>query len=460
MKKLTSVIILIIALLAVCSCAQKEQEEFLLEFDTLQSSEVTDLNGYECPIVQDYDIDHPFQYPVGTLMGDMYLQRLKDISNEYNCDITVQTIQGNETARIASNLYVGEIACSHSPHNPAKDGLYYPLDVLKDYLDYTNAEKFGSPGILEQGMFDGIPYTVSPVSWPGKQKLYAYNIFAVNEDTVSKYGLTDPREYVERGEWTWETFEKALPDYQVVDGEYTSTAMNLTWTILDFVMMNGVDYISVSDDGNVAPSLDSQNVIDAFDWCSKLLANHADIISYLGHYDMVAGFINGNITLAQTSFSHMINEMIYDVDNYGAIPFPCGPNGTYGEWVNAYSGADSMAIWVNAKKPEAAAVIIDRIFEPFEGYETPDELQNYASTIFYDRRDVELFTTFMKYSRWNYYTLGIWDYFSSATDWAKRGKTGAEIVDRFADAVNERVKQYVKPNAETILQLYEEEKKD
>lgn len=460
MKKSVSIIIVLLFLFAICSCTQGEKEEFLLDFDSVSNTDTVDLGGYDCTIVQDYDLDHPFQYPVGTLMGDLYLKRLKDISDEYNCKISIQTILGNETARIASNLYVGEIACSHSPHNPAKDGLYYPLDALRDYLDYTNAEKFGSPGILEQGMFNGIPYTVSPVSWPGKQKLYAYNIFAVNEDTVSKYNLTDPREYVEKGEWTWDTFEKVLPDYHVVDGEYTSTAMNLTWSILDFTMMNGVQFFAVQNDGKMVPALDSQNVIDAFDWCSNLLRNHADIITYLGHYDMVAAFINGNITLAQTSFSHMINEMIYDVDNYGVVPFPCGPNGTYGEWVNAYSGADSMAIWVNAHEPEAAAMVIDRIFEPFEGYETLDDLQAYASTIFYDKRDVELFTTFMKYSRWNYYTLGIWDYFQNATSAAKTGKTGAEIVERTSGSANEKVRQYVIPNAETIMELIEEEKSD
>ena len=40
--------------------------------------------------------------------------------------------------------------------------------------------------------------------------------------------------------------------------------------------------------------------------------------------------------------------------------------------------------------------VIDRMFEPFEGYETIEDIQEYASGIFYDKRDIELFTTYLK----------------------------------------------------------------
>ena len=457
MKRIIIAAILIVFLFILGSCGQTMQEEFLIDFNDGATKGEIDFNGYDCKIIQDYDLDHPFQYPVGTLMADMYLKRLKDISDEFNCKVYIEMINGTETARIASNLYVGEIACTHDPSNRAKDGMYYRLDVLKDHLDYTNADKFGSPGLLEQGMFNGVPYAVSPVAWPGKQMAYVYNILAINENTVTKYVMTDPRDYFENGEWTWDTFDRVLPEYQVYDGEFKSTALNLTWTIMDFAMMNGIDFVSVDVNGELIPNLTAPEVIETFDWCSKLMSNHFDCISYLGHYEMVDAFISGELTLAQTSFSHMINEMIYDVDNYGVVPFPCGPNGTYGKWINAYSGFDSMSIWVSAKEPEAAATVIDRMFEPFEGYETLEDIQRYAYNIFYDKSDVELFTTYLKYSRWNYYTLGIWDYFVTATNQARNGKTGAEIVDKFGERANELVERYVIPNTRLVMQLQEEE---
>ena len=451
-------------ILGICSCTQHEEEEFLLDINGLNGDSTgIDLDGYECVIIQNYDLDHPFQYPIGTLMSDMYLQRLADISEEYNCNVTIQqalsTDVEGEMVRIFADVYVGEIACTHRQSVPAAGGCFYPLDVLKEYIDYTNADKFGSLGRLEVGIFNGVPYTVSPVAWPGKQASYAYSIFAVNEGTISRYGKTDPREYVENGEWTWETFENVLPDYHIVDGEYTSTAMNLTWSIVDFAMMNGANYVSVNSDGTVVPALDSPAIVETFDWCSNLFTKHKDCISYLGHYEMVEAFIRGEITLAQTSFTHMINEMIYDVDNYGVVPMPCGPRGTYGEWASAYADFDSMAIWVNAKEPEAAAMVINRMFDPFEGYETLEDIQEYASGIFYDQRDIEFFTTYLKHTRWNYYTRGLNDYFSNAGSQTKSGKSGTEIVEKYASAANEIVEKYVIPNYEFIQQYESATKK-
>lgn len=458
MRKIISFVVLFLLVFSFCSCSQQTEEEFLLDFSAPNGEySGVDLDGYECTILQEYDLERPFQYPVGTLMADMYLQRLKDISTELNCNVTLHKTNGTETARIIAGLYVGEISCTHSPHGNAASGMYYPLDILIDFLDYTNADKFGTPGLLEQGMYMGVPYTVSPVSWPGKQMAYSYNIFAVNEDIISRYGKTDPREYVENGEWTWETFENVLPDYQIEDGEFTATAMNLTWYIIDFAMMNGADYIKVNSDGTVVPALDSPEITETFDWCSDLFAKHKDIISFLGHYEMVDAFNNGTLTLAQTSFSHMINEMIYEAKNYGVVPMPWGPSGTYGEYPNAYSGFDSMAIWVNAKEPEAAATVLDRMFEPFEGYETIEDIQEYASGIFYDKRDVELFTTYLKYSRWNYYTFGVFDYFRTATTLTKSNKSGTEIAAKHADASNIYVEKYVIPNYE-FIKYYEEAK--
>lgn len=462
MKRLLSIFLLFTLIFGICSCTQKTEDEFLLDLNEVTGDgSAIDLDGYECTIIQEYDLEHPFQYPVGTLMADNYLKRLSDISDEFNCNVTIERALSNsvegEMARIIAGLYVGEIACTHRPSVPARNGAFYPLDGLRDYIDYMNADKFGSLGLLEVGMFNGIPYTVSPVAWPGKQSSYSYNIFAVNEGIITRYGKTDPREYVENGEWTWDTFERIIPDYQINDGDYTATALNITWNIVDFAMMNGGDYVKVNDDGTVVPALDSIEIIETFDWCSKLFTQHADCISYLGHYEMVDAFIRQELVLAQTSFTHMINEMIYDVENYGVVPTPCGPRGTYGEWRSAYSDFDCMAIWVNANEPEAAAMIIDRMFEPFEGYETLEDIQEYASGIFYDKRDVEIYTTYLEHIRWNYYTRdNIYGYFSTAKDQAKAGKSGTEIAEKYAPAANLSVEEFVIPNYEFIMK-YESE---
>ena len=459
MSKLIKTLSLLLMLVFVLTACQQAEQEIVPEFGYSDDSAI-DMGGYVCDISQSYDLDHPFQYPRDTLLADLYLKRLDEISSDWNCKVTIRAdftggyLQDSITY-VYSGLRVGEIACTHQPSYLARAGVLYPLDVLQDYLDYMDADKFGSLGLLEMGMFNGVPYTVSPVAWPGKQSSYAYNIFAVNEDLISRYGKTDPRDYVENGEWTWETFEKVIPDYQIDDGTVQATAVNATWNFVrEAAFMNGADLIDVNSAGNPVSALDSPNIAEAIDWCSRLYTENRNYITFLGHYEMVDAFVNGKIVLANTSFTHMINEMIYDIDNYGVVPFPCGPRGTYGQWRSAFADFDSMGIYVNANEPENAAMIINRLFEPFEGYETTEDLANYASNIFYDRREVDIFISYLKYTRWNYWTVGL-DFFSNANSMAKSGKSSAEIVEKNKDAADVILEKYVFPNFEFIRQ-YEE----
>lgn len=68
MKKIISFVVLFLLVFSFCSCSQQTEEEFLLDFsDPNGEFSGIDLDGYECTIIQEYDLDHPFQYPVGTL---------------------------------------------------------------------------------------------------------------------------------------------------------------------------------------------------------------------------------------------------------------------------------------------------------------------------------------------------------------------------------------------------------
>ena len=456
MTRIIRVISLLLTVVIVSAACVTDTTEAVPDYDFSPVSDI-DMLGYECDISQGYDLDHPFQYPRNTLMADMYLKRLDEISKDWNCKVTLRAdfaggyLEGS-IAYIYSGLHAGEIACTHQPSNIARAGVLYPLEGLRDRLDYMNADKFGSLGLLEMGMVNGVPYTVSPVAWPGKQSSYSYNIFAVNEDLVSKYGKTDPRDYVENGEWTWETFSNVIPDYQIEEGSFTATAVNGGVFVREAAFMNGANFFEIDGSGRPVSALDSQNIAEAIDWCARLYTEDKDYISFLGFYEMVDAFINGKVVLANTSFTHMINEMIYDVDNYGVVPFPCGPRGTYGQWRTAFSDFDSMGIFVNAKDPESAAMIIDRLFEPFEGYETEESLAQYASNIFYDSREVEIFITYLKYTRWNYWTVGLDEYFSNLDSMARLGRSSAEAIETYKGAADVILEKYVFPNYEFISQ--------
>jgi hypothetical protein len=464
MKKLISCLLLLVFVFGICACGQTQQEEeFNLDLDALYDGGTVNLDGYECIIIQSFDLEQPFSYPLDTLMSDAVLKRMSDIGKEFNCTVTLTAepnsyLEGTIT-KVYSGVHVADIGYTHQPSKLVQASALHPLDVLRDYVDYMDSDKFGSLGMLEIGMKDGVPYTVSPSSWPGKQMSYTYNIFSVNEDLISRYGKVDPRDYYENGEWTWSTFETVLPDYQIEDGDFTATAVNFTWGLIDLAFVNGANLIKVDDAGNAKPALDSAVIAETFDWFSNLYKRYPDCIGVLGYNEMTSGFLAGEIVMAQTSFSHMMGDIVYEMGNYGVVPMPCGPNGTYGEWPCAISDFDSFGIYINAKQPDGAAMVISRMCDPIEGYETLEGLQDYASGIFYDSRDVEFFTTYLKDARWNYWTVGIFDYFGNAKNDAVKGASSSEIIEKYAPAANALVEEYVVPNYDFIKQ-YEEFNKD
>ena len=462
MRKIIAFLFLAVMAFGICSCAQTTEEEFLLDLNGMNGDSSTiDLDGYECSIMQADLVEGDgglFSYPDSTLMADMILERFDEIEEGWNCTIKVEN-DGSDRLNsllpiLASGSYAHEFIYVSNPMNFASVGMLYPLSVMTDQIDYTNSEKYGSSGIIEQGVFNGELYAVSPVLWPGKQMVTSYGVFAVNENLVMRYGKTDPRDYVENGEWTWDNFGEIIPQYEIDDGSVKAKALNISWSLIDFAMMNGMDYIKVEEDGTVLPAIDSKAVADTLDWCSDLFTTHSDCISFDDHWGMLPKFLNDEIVITQTAVDHIIRFMSYDMDNYGVVPMPCGPNGTYGKWANAYAEYVCFGILVNAKQPEAAAMIIDRLCDPFEGYETKGDLKDYLSEYFFDDRDLDFVMNYFENSRWNYWpSAPIYDFFSSAKGETSRGRSSAEILSKNAERVNLAIEEYVVPNYEFMKQF-------
>jgi hypothetical protein len=89
-----------------------------------------------------------------------------------------------------------------------------PVELYGDYIDFTNTEKYGAANIAEVNSFNGSIYGVSPITWIYKQPR-SIGLTVFNMDLVSTYGKANPREYLEKNEWTWETFEHVVDDYYV-----------------------------------------------------------------------------------------------------------------------------------------------------------------------------------------------------------------------------------------------------
>ena len=221
-------IIAIILLLAFAFCAcSTEETETVPVYDNDIGAE-RDMNGQV--IRWGFgkslnDEENVFGFIPGTAFADMALERQKEIEKTYNCSI-VMTYK-DLVSNLDDNLYatmsgdsIYDILNNESIKliNHIRAGYILPLSGL---LDITNTEKWGTPNMLLSLVWNNDLYGVLPYAWPELMYSSFGYLIAVNENLVSQFGLGDPREYVEKNEWTWDKFEEVLHDYTRTEGERT-----------------------------------------------------------------------------------------------------------------------------------------------------------------------------------------------------------------------------------------------
>lgn len=451
-----TLLLCIVALFAGCNNGNEKAEEPPVNIPKV------DLNGYICPIIQDAPLEMPFRYLQDTLFADMALERIKETEENLNCKIELkyENLSGPElskmiTASIGAGTYLSELIYTE-PYNIASPlahaGCLYPYTELKDIVNYDDSEKYGSAAVLEAAMVNSEPYILRPMSWPEKQPSVTF-VMVVNEGLIKSNSLTDPRELVEKKQWTWDKFEELLPVYTLDEGENTIYALNAYayhWVKMA-MFSNGVQLVDEID-GTVKTDIYSDKAIEALNWVKKLLTDYKDNLLVKGYSwddkwnNTTEPLINGEALMTLTEFQRVFRDIAYKVDDFGIVPFPCGPQGTYGKWAAILEGTEGFSILANANEPESAAQVVNAILEPFKGYEDREKLLDYYSeSVLYDRRDAELFLDINKFAHYSYAQEGGDSFFNSAAGQILN-KSSSEIVQQFGSQLEKVADEYIIPN--------------
>jgi ABC-type glycerol-3-phosphate transport system substrate-binding protein len=302
-------------------------------------------------------------------------------------------------------------------------------------------------------MLNNIPYIVSPVAWPEKQPNGCTYLVVINEAIIKQYDFTDPRELVEQGQWTWNKFEELLPQYTIKDGEHTTYAFHgfPHFIAKMAVLSNGVRIVDEVD-GALKTDIYGEKAIDALNWVKKIINDNKDYVITKGGTweESYTPFVNGETVMCLTNTGSVVTKVSFKVDDFGIVPFPCGPQGEYGKWASVLEGVEGAGILVNAEEPEYAAHIISEMFEPFEGYEGREGLLNYyTKQILYDKRDAETYLDISKYGRYSYWPVGGDSFWGSVSNGIK-SQTGSELVQKYGPQLEKVVDEYISTNYEYI----------
>jgi len=403
-------------MISLCACAS-EQAEIVPEYDS--NSDLGDLDGLTINwgfSMSRYneDVDNVFGFKPGTVFADMALERQKQVEEDLNCTIVVDNdsssyvIGEKLNASLASGSHLYDLAtCDSSILRTLVRGSGYFIG-LSSLLDVQNTEKWGTPSMLQMMLWEDDLYGVVPFAWPELLYSTTGHLFTVNENLVAQLGQTDPREYVENLTWTWDKLEEVLEAFTYQDAGKTIYGIHCldAYFAMNMFLSNGVTFTEYVD-GKVVFGAYTDPGREALERARSIYTETC--VDYI-YPDVHNGdyFLNGDVVMQANGTGGIISSILYEMDNIGILPFPQGPNAVPGVYPSYYEQiAYTTSIPVNTVDAQAAATVLDAMFEPFEGYETREKIAEYLTDqVFFDSRDTIVFLNSIANTEYGFFWEG------------------------------------------------------
>ena len=445
--KFLAIVLLFAILFASCSASPEIAPEYKPNTNTSDFGGATFNWGFSMHRYAG-EQENVFGYKPDTNFADTALERKKEVEDKFHCTINVDnnsnslTIGDRLSVSLRSGAKLYDLAtCDTSVlSGMVRSGGY--LVGLSSLLDVSNTEKFGEPNMLQVMLWDDDLYGVVPFAWPELVSARLGLLITVNENLVARLGQTDPREYVENATWTWDQFEQTLADLTYQDTGRTIYAFNChdAYFAMNMFLSNGVTFCEYEDD---------KVVFGAYTEPGRVALQRAQDIYTKTCKDFIypdssttGHFLTEESVMGTSFLSDILNSVLYEMDNVGVIPFPQGPNATPGVYQSYYEEFTyATVIPSNANDYEASAKIIDAMYEPFEGYETKQDIIEYlAEQAFFDSRDAEVFMTAVRNTQYCFF----WEGGRSGIESCVRGNdTVTSILEGMENVYDKLVEDYL-----------------
>jgi hypothetical protein len=265
-------------------------------------------------------------------------------------------------------------------------------------------------------------------------------------------GLYNPQEHLEKKDWTWANFENILKTFYVENGETTLPVLSASSrAMVQLALLSNdvrfADYI----DGELKTDIYSDKSVRALDWILNIYKTYSNTAITTkagdGYWDSTK-FVNKEVLMDIINGQDAVNgDVQYKADfTFGLMPFPSGPDASYGQWAQWYEQIEGFGIPYSADDPESAAHVINRLFEPFEEYGDKEGLLDYYTrNVFTDPKDADVFLNSAENARYNYWKVGGYDFAQKVSE-SINTKTASEFISSHGPAFEEVIKKYMMPN--------------
>ncbi len=463
MIKMKSLLALLLSFMFVLCACQSSEPEIVPDYDTDKTG--VNLDGYIlkwgwAKSGNDTD-ENVFGYIPGTALADIALDRMKEIQSSLNCVIDMEykgfgTVGGAMQNSILSGSLLYDLMTNESYQTLGYVRAGY-FTGLSAYIDVENTDKWGTPSMLQSVIYKDDVYSVVPYAWPE----LLYTTFGcpivVNEELISQYGHEDPREFVENGSWNWDKFEEVLHAYTVQDGERTIYGMGAHTPYYSMLMFlsNGVTLTEYTDKG-IECGLYTEAGMQAMERAQSIRYQTCSECFHPNEgTSVLSDFINGDMVLVVTNAGGILGStdaVMYKMSNVGILPFPQGPNAEPGVYPSYHESLLYVTgIPVNANDTEVAATVLDMMFEPFDEYETKEDIIEYlADQVFFDVRDARVFVNMLENTEYGYQNDGA----RAAIEGVMSKRSVTEVLEGLEDVYAELLEKNMKPHYEGRLAVY------
>ena len=478
MKKAVKFILLACFVVGIFSaCGAQTAEEFNSDFMTNEGGAV-DLGGMKIKYTVALDStngvatqENVLGYPYNTNFSDLALQRIRDVETQYN-----MTLEMNHDDSFADKFKMASAAATAltdallSPSlnffSWAKAGFLVGISTLSDYIDYTDSDKWGSPNILESAFYKDDLYGLTPAAWPEQNYTsFGYPLVA-NVDMILSTGAGDPREFVENKQWTWDQFHHEIEICTIQEGGETKQYGMVTsypYMAQMIILSNGVHFLDIDANGEPycgyytdAGRRAIEEVINLWRGDYKYTISPKE--GYLSEV-VTENFVNGDGVYAflPTHFIFGVyGEVAMKLDNFAILPTPTGPDVDPGYVASCYHTMSyNISFSAMSDNVEAAAIVLNAIYEPLPGYETREEIKDYMMrNYFFDTRDADAFFDLFENCTYNYdYTTNfesrrIPEYICTTN------KTGTQVLEEQESVIANIMEEYIKPTIEAYEYLF------
>jgi len=473
MKKMSKLVILILAMFVFATAcgAQEAPESFDIDLDSGSDGSI-DLAGFE--MIYEFGSneadgvvsENVLGYVPDSQFADLAKERIRDIENDYNCKIKINYNSTQRCHTFISLSYAGVFMCdvisgiSDMWADAARAGMLVGLSDLEEYIDYKDENKWGNRSILEVIYYENDLYGLIPMGWPElNHSSFGYPL-AVNEDIVSILGQTDPREFVENGEWTWAKFRECLANYTYTEGSETRYyGLSAHWPYYTemFIRSNGDSLVYKDADGNYSYGFNTPTAIAAMEEAKAIW--HTDL-SHTIISDMndtveqtVDDFVNGDAVMCVAPTGYLYGQdarISLNVENFGILTWPLGPEAEPGHVYGIMENNNyCIAFSSLSSNTESSAIIINALYEPLPGFETHEEIKAYMEhNYFFDSRDCDNFFEMYLNQEYNYFHYNMRTQYIGFME--NTSRTISQHYDSVVDIINEIFTEDIMPSVRGI----------